>query len=291
MTLADRIFAQVGSDTDADTRHKASSARRLFVCAAAVHGWVLFSRNDVDALRSLHLVAAVILTGAAIGSFSLLTQRRAAVLAFCTCLARLLATFPHAYNHLFLEAVVFAAAAGLQADDDAENRLLLQFARWLAVIVLFWSGVQKVLHGCYGSGQFLALMVATNEHFAAPFATFFPHEVERLRQLLPLRYGAGPFAFEPMALIAASNLVWLSEIGLGLALLQSSLRPIAAFIALLLLVTIQVVAHELVFGFWLAMLLALYAPARWFSLLEPVGLLALASILTIAIGWPSFWMN
>lgn len=291
MTLADRVFALVGSDADDDARRKAASVRRIFVCTAAVHAWVLFSRNDVPHLRSLLLVAAVILTTAAIGIFSARTHRLAAVLACATCVGRLIATFPHAYNHLVLEALMLAAAAALRADDDAENRLLLQLGRWLAVIVLFWSGIQKVLHGCYDQGQFLALMVATNDHFAAAFAPLFPHEVERLRALLPLRVGAGPFVLEPWPLVAASNLVWITEVGLGLALLRSSLRAAAALSAVLLLVTIQVVAHELVFGLWLAVLLALFAPARWFAVLEPLGFALMAAILATAVGMPSFWMN
>ncbi len=291
MTIADRIFASVGTESDDDATRKAASLRRLAIGATAAHAWVSFSRNEVDSLRSLLLVAAVILTMCFAGSFWSVTRARAARLAFVACVVRIVATWPHAYNHLVLETLLLAAVAGLRHDDVREDRLLLQWARWLAVAVLFWSGVQKVLHGCYFEGQFLALTAATNASFATPLTWIAAGEIDRLRQLLPLRVGAGPFTFTSPSLLLASNLVWISEIALGLALLQTSLRKPAALSALIVLVTIQVVAHELVFGFWMALLLALVAPARAFRLLEPVAWVALLLILLVAFTLPDFWMN
>lgn len=291
MTIADRIFASVGTESDDEALRKAASLRRLAIGATAAHAWVSFSRNEVTSLRSLLLVAAVILTTCLLGSFWSVTRTRAAWLAFAVCALRIVATWPHAYNHLVLETLLLAAVAGLRPDDAHEDRLLLQCCRWLAAIVLFWSGVQKVLHGCYFEGQFLALTAATNVSFATPLAWIAADEIERLRQLLPLRAGAGPFTFTSPALVLASNLVWISEIALGLALLQTSLRKPAALSALIVLVTIQIVAHELVFGFWMALLLALVAPARAFRLLEPAAWVALLLILVVAFALPGFWMN
>lgn len=204
---------------------------------------------------------------------------------------RLVATFPHTYNHLFLEWLFMSAAASVRIDDADEARLFLGFARATIVIVLFWSGLQKLLHGCYAEGQFLAVSVAANPYFAAPFRWIAGAEVERLEALLPLIRGAGPFRFEPTWLVVGSNAVWILEMALPLALLWPALRRIAILGTLLLLACIESAARELVFGVLFGAGVLLFTAGRRFERLLPVLVACVAALLAVAILAPGFWMN
>ena len=40
-------------------------------------------------------------------------------------------------------------------------------------IVLFWTGLQKALHGCYFRGEFLAFAITVVDDFAEPLVALF----------------------------------------------------------------------------------------------------------------------
>lgn len=286
----DRILARVGSESDADAVIKARDYRRFLLALAAVHGWVSYVGTDHTQVNTIGLIAAVILTGSALAGLFRYTERRATVLALGTMLLRLAVTAPHAYNHLGLEAILMAGLATASTESADESRLGLQFARWVAVLVLFWSGVQKALHGCYFDGAFLGVAIAANDYFAAPLGAVFPDEIARLRAL-PLRLGAGPFAFEPTALRALANFIWIAEIAVAPLLLVAATRTGAAALAIALVATIQLVARELVFGLMMVQVLLLFCPGRVPRPILATLWLAACATLTAALTLTDSWLN
>ena len=74
---------------------------------------------------------------------------------------------------------VFAASGALAAGRKNLD--------WLGVIVLFYSGLQKLLYGTYFRGQFLAFTVAQIDTFRKAMGFLLPAgELARLRSLSPL---------------------------------------------------------------------------------------------------------
>ena len=60
--------------------------------------------------------------------------------------------FPLAGNHRYLGLVFLALFALLDDERPEDRRLLLRAVRWMVVVVLFWSGMQKLIHGYWFQG-------------------------------------------------------------------------------------------------------------------------------------------
>lgn len=289
MSLSEQALRVVDVDPG-DERATTSAFLRFLLAEAAVHAWVTALDGSGRGFEDLLLVCAVVLSGCALFAFMARPPRVVVALAFTTMIARLTVAFPHLYNHLFLEALLMGAAVILPGEDE-DDAVFLQFTRATIVIVLFWSGVQKVLHGCYFEGEFLAVSIASNEYFAMPFTWIAPAEVARLRDLLPLRIGAGPFRLESLPLVALSNLVWVAEIALPIGLLVRRTRALAVVATLALLVAIESAARELVFGLLFSGGVLLFAPGRVFARALPWSVAALGALLAIELLFPDVWLN
>ncbi len=261
-TAADRLLGWVGIDDERDASARATAFRRFLLAEAAVHSWIVIGLGRSAELHGVLLPCAVALTAAAGAVFLPRFERPSLALAFATMLARAVWTFPDPYNHLVLELILCGAAALTLPRSPAEQRLLLQFARWMIVIVLFWSGLQKVLHGCYFQGQFLAFAVATHENFSMPFSVVFPQEVLRLRDLAGVLPGEGPYLVDRVLFVAISNLVWISELLLPIALVVRRTRTLALAASILFVLCVEVIARELVFGVLFVNGLLLFAPGN-----------------------------
>lgn len=290
MSLSEKALHLVDVDPDGAERETTSAFLGFLLAEAAVHAWVTAVDGSGQGFEHVLLASAVVLSGCALFAFVARPPRIVVALAFTTMVARLTVAFPHLYNHLFLEALLMGAAAILPGKDE-DDAVFLQFTRATIVLVLVWSGVQKVLHGCYFGGEFLAVSIASNEHFAMPFTWIAPAEVARLRDLLPLQVGAGPFRLEPLPLVALSNLVWVAEIALPIALVVRQTRALAVVATLALLVAIESAARELVFGLLFAGGVLLFAQGRVFSRALPWLLAALGAVLAIELLFPEVWLN
>jgi hypothetical protein len=291
--VADRVLAMVGVESPAATLATALAFRRFVLLEAAVHAWVVVAHGSEPLFARLALVSAIALTPpAACGLVPRLATWTtwAARAAFAVMIVRLVVLFPDAYNHLVLETLFVGAAALTRTGDVAEERLLLGLVRWLVVIVFLWTGLQKVLHGCWFRGEFLALAIATNAHYGDLFALVMPDEVVRLRTLVPLRTGAGPFLVAAAPFWLLSNVVWAAELVLPVLLLVPRTRLAGVIGSVAFLVAVQVVARELVFGVLFTNALLLFTPdayRRAFPLY--VGLLAL--LLVVEASFPDVWLN
>jgi hypothetical protein len=168
------------------------------------------------------------------------------------------ANFPVTGNHRYLELVVAVLLATLSPGIDQERRLLLRSLRFTALVVLFFSGLQKLIHGYYFRGQFLAYSLS-RDSFHVALAPLLPAgEADRLRALGDLA-GAGPYLVESPMFLIVSNAVWVAEIGLVFLLVHSGAPRIAWISASLFVHATQHVAREFLFGIEFVAALALFA--------------------------------
>jgi hypothetical protein len=164
--------------------------------------------------------------------------------------------------------VALLAVAGR---GSAGAPLVLAGLRWLAAIVLFHTGLQKLLYGHYFAGDFLAFMVGRGDRFADLFRWVLPSaEVARLAGYDALRSGAGPYRVGEPLFVALSNAVWIAELVLPLGLLARRTRGLAAAAAAALVLAIQLGAREAGFALLFVNLLLLSGPPRLARALLPV---------------------
>jgi hypothetical protein len=129
----------------------------------------------------------------------------------------------------------------------------------MVVVVLFWSGIQKLFHGYWFQGQFLAYSL-WRPTFQGALGPLLP--IEELERLVGYGAdaGAGPFVLSSPVGIVISNIIWLAEIVLGLMLIPRATRQLAWIGACVLLVLTEVVAREFMFGVEFACALTLFSP-------------------------------
>jgi hypothetical protein len=279
----------IAGDSDPGlVRDKLRSFRRLLLVYAATRSWLWFALAPTRAPAGSEFVS-LWLTLCCAAAFVPRFEVWAARLALPALLVHYLALFPLADNHFHIELLamtLLAVADRSRAEDDA---LALQGLQWLTALVLFHAGLQKLLHGHYLHGDFLAYMVGVQDRFALLFEWLLPaSEVARLQGYDPLREGAGPYRVEQLAFVVLSNLVVAAELLLPALLLWRRTRTLALLAALALVLGIQLGAREIGFALLFSSLLLLFAPR---DLLRPALLFviplcawALAAALGIAAG-------
>jgi len=193
----------------------------------------------------------------------------------------ILNTLPEGTNHVAVELALLFFLGLLDERDEDEALLLLPAVRWFVAVFFLYTGVQKLLHGYYTQGQFLAFAAGTEDRFAALFRWFIPgEELARLQsynevvqatgeplQIRPgvmrPRVGAGPYIIDSFLFKALSNLVYVFEIAAGAALVVPRLRSLAALSIMVFVVFIELGARELTFGLLMMSLLLLFLKGAW----------------------------
>ena len=157
--------------------------------------------------------------------------------------------------------------------------------------VLFWAGLQKVLHGYYFGGEFLSYAISQEARFAQLFGVLLPSdELIRLQSYgRPAPLGAGPFRTESWALLMISNATYLTEIGVAIGLLVRRLRPFALCGAMALIVAIEIAAREVLFGALYIGLIALFSERALNWRLLPMFAVIYAYLLAAGFGWVPTW--
>jgi hypothetical protein len=174
---------------------------------------------------------------------------------------KLVASFPTTSNHFFIEYCCVALLAFCDLTDAGERALALNAARWLMLIIFFWTGVQKVLYGTYFNAAFLGISIAHKPTFASLFAWLVPgDEVDRLRGLRATGVGSGPYAIASPVALAISNGSYLFELVAPFLLLWRRTRTWAVLAAIGFVVCIELGARELMFGALFINLLLLFLP-------------------------------
>jgi hypothetical protein len=166
--------------------------------------------------------------------------------------------FPQAGNHRYLELLLAALFAVLDDEDEEERRLLLRSLRFLVLVVLFWSGAQKVLHGYWFRGEYLAFALWRPTFAGSLGALIAPDELQRLTGYAALP-GDGPYRARGLALPLLGNAVWIGELALAALLFLSRSRAAACALGVLFVLAMEVVAREAIFGLELACGILLFA--------------------------------
>jgi hypothetical protein len=170
----------------------------------------------------------------------------------------LVLAWPNFANHLFLEWSVLLFLVLSQRDPE----LGMKAARWMIVIVLFHSGLQKMVMGQYFNGAFLAFNTATIQNFSDFMGLVLSgDEFARIREMAG-KPGTGPYAVSDPLFVVMSNLVWIGELSLGPLLLFKKTRKFAVAAAIALIVSIELGARELIFGCLFGALLAGFYPRK-----------------------------
>ena len=288
--------ARVLSLTDDDDRSAQAAIVRAFTLFLLAHivvrtlQWTL--RAD-DWLAPRTLLTALLAACAVVAWRRPARTRAAASVALLVLGIKLVKTFPTTSNHFLIEFLCLGLVVLCDADDGDERALLLSAARWLTVIVLFYSGVQKVLYGTYFDAQFLGLSIGHKPALAWLFGWILPaDELARLRDLHPLAPGKGPFAIRsPLALLIANG-VYLFEMAAPVLLVWRRTRPYAAVAALAVITAIEIGARELLFGILFVNLLLLFFARPVNRVLLPVSLAVLAVLAAARSGLlPPFSFN
>jgi hypothetical protein len=246
----------------APPQRQLSALRALVLAHLAVQGFAWWARPLPTPASFAPL--ALVCVSAALAALSLLALLRHGRLA---CLAALpfaawvvFRVFPFTPNHTFLAFLVLSLFAWLDPDREEDAGLLLRGLRWLTVIVFFYAGLQKALHGLYFRGEFLSWMIAQGvERWEAVFGWMIPDaELARLRSYPRFMLGAGPYRVEAPLFVLASNAVWLGELALSLLLLLRRTRELAALAAIALVFTIQLAPREFMFALFYTQMLLLF---------------------------------
>ncbi len=237
--------------------------------------------NDLSTAYLASLGAATVLCLAA-----LLTRwRRPAFAALAAIHAFVVwSEFPAAGNHAYLEVMLCALAAFLDPRQDAERVLYVAAARWLAVVILFYSGVQKLAHGYYFHAEYFAFSLWIDS-FRTVFQWLLPADEYARLTAFTGQVGDGPYAVRSPLVIAIANLTWIAEMALAPALLWRHTRPFAIAAAVALIVAIELAAREAFFGLLYVNLILLFLDRPWHpKLVAPVAAL-LALMLLVRVGW------
>lgn len=172
----------------------------------------------------------------------------------------LVSSFPSGPNHLVLELLATAALATYDICDPDESRELLWTLRAIVTVALVGSGMQKVLHGTYFQGTYLAFAVAHSQRFATSLGLLMPStELDRLRGLGEVyRAGGGPYRFDSPVMLALSNTVYVAELVLPTLLWWRRTRRAASWLALGFVACLEAGAQEFFFGALMVSLLGLF---------------------------------
>lgn len=191
--------------------------------------------------------------------------------------------FPATGNHAYLELMLCVLCALIDPERPEERRLFLRAVKWLALLVMFYSGLQKVVHGYYFRGLFLAH--ATWMESFRPLLGFLVGGDELARLVSYDRsVGDGPYFVDAPLLLLASNAVWIFEMGVTPFLVIRRTATLAVMACVAFLVLIETAARELCFGliFTNALLLFLPRPIHH-RLVWPTAILLLVLIVILVL--------
>jgi len=258
-----RDLLSILGDADAAAEAGRLRAIRVFLLGyGALRGFVWLLVAAGEALPTLPGVAAALVQSVAFGlSLRPGTAWLAPRVALPALLLQLALTFPQTANHFWLELLAVALLCLVRRDDPAGEALALRALRAVTLVVLFHTGLQKLLYGHFLHGDFLAYMIGRGDRFATAFRVLLPEaEIARLASYDPRLDGAGPYRVTLPLFVAASNLVWIAEMLLPVGLVFRRTRPFAAAAAIALVLAIQLGAREISFALLFSALLALSLP-------------------------------
>jgi len=259
----DRILAIADEDDRSEEELKVRGLQLFLQFHISARLWfICFQREPGDPLYPFAMAGAATLAFAV--GLRPAWVRPAMALTAAVMFWKLGVTFPMSSNHFMLELLNVLLLLSLDSRSRDDRGLLLVATRFITAIVIFHTGLQKVLYGTYFQGQFLAFSIATKDSFGDAFRLVLPaEEFSRLAHSHPRRAGAGPFVVRSPLFLLISNGVYLFELAAPVLLLLRKTRSLATLAVILFMAFVQFGARELFFGLLIVQLLMLFLPRAW----------------------------
>lgn len=193
--------------------------------------------------------------------------------------------FPFNSNHLIIEfiALIFIITCANRSNDH--DKLLCQMLRWVLFIILFFSGIQKILYGTYFNGTYFIYMARSTPSTHWFFGLFLP--IEQIKALKP----SDILLIKSPILMVISNGVYVLEILGSLLLLFPKCLKIAICTIFGVIVGIEMVAQEFLFGCLFLNLLLLHIPGDWNKRCLPLFIIFYFILFVIKILQPENIIN
>lgn len=169
--------------------------------------------------------------------------------------------FPFTANHAGW-AFVFGTSLLLWT-GSANPARSIALIRALVVILVGWTGIQKLVYGTYFEAEFLLVFANIKPSFQPLLALFMsPDERSMFFRADYDTPGMVQYSTDNIALILVSNLTWVLEIALPIGLCFRRTRRLMAVVLIGFLGFIQLGARELVFATLALGTLSLYLPIK-----------------------------
>jgi hypothetical protein len=258
--VLDRILA-IARDAGPSRAHDQIRAfRRVILLYGAARSWLWTSVPH--SVSVFDVIVAVGLTICLLLSLRKETEIWSVRLALPFVLLLVVVSFPTTPNHYYLELLALILLSTIDGEGmEEQEKTVLAALRWVAAIVLFQTGLQKILYGLYFRGDIFAFLIGQDPRFATLFEHIVaPEEVARLASYDSLRTGAGPYRLDSLPVVAASNLTYAVELVLPPLMMLRATRRWAAWAAVAFVLLIQLGAREAGFAVVFSSLLLLFQP-------------------------------
>lgn len=283
-------FEWTADPKDGSARSHLEAFRTLVLAHLATQSaaWAIVPPEGPLAFPAWAIIAAAALEFALLAASLVGRGRLACQLAVPIVFAQLVWTFPHAANHTGLAFVLLGFCALFDPASREDERAMLQSLRWIAALVFIWAGLQKVLHGTYFRGEFLAWLVAQGtDRWAFVFGFLIgPEELARLGSYAAHPVYSGPYRVASPLFVAASNSVWIMELALGIGLLVHRARHVCGLLAIGVVLAIQTAPREFMFALLYTNMLLLCVRGGFNERLKWFFLALYAALLAALLGAP-----
>lgn len=173
-------------------------------------------------------------------------------------------SWPYTLNHIALETFILVF---ILLEAEAEDNLAPLMIKAVLVSVWIYSGMQKLFHGYFFSGEYLALETLSGESHLGKNLAWILHYVESVfgtEKFSPLICCGGADlilpAWEVFLFRAMGVMTVLTEIFLPLTLLFRKTRLIGVILLFLFQLTIGLSSAEIDFAFTAVAILLLFEP-------------------------------
>lgn len=241
----ERALSRLGDENDSTRSSMIRAFEIILLMQLAGEHW----RIPLQSWQRADPLMIALASGASLFALvGLLGRRREAFLGLVVIqLGVVWAQFPRTGNHKFLELFLLVFLCLADSKREEGRALLLGSLRWIVLLVFFFAGIQKAVHGYYFRGDLLAFYFGL-ENFRLVLEPLLPQEEVLRLSALTRQVGGGPFGSSNLQLVLISNLAWVGESVLALLLLFRRTRVAAIVAAVGLVVMIELAAHELYFG-------------------------------------------
>lgn len=287
-SFTDRLLGLAGT-AEPDVREgKIVWFRRFLLMHLAVQAWFTLS---VKGYSMEDLVFAGFLSLTFLAGLNKRWNAQAGDAALVVVLVQVLFDLPFTANHHYLELCLLLVLSLFSGQREDESDLALKGLRWLTAIALFQTGLQKLLYGYYFNGSMFVFMASVQSRFADFFGRFMAEdELLRIQSYgWPAQTGAGPYLVASLAIVVMANATWILEMLLPVGLMTDRFRRVALWLAVAMIIVIEIAAREVFLGALFINLLLLFSRGNLNRKLFPAFLLLYAALGAVAAGWLPRW--